>query len=45
MAAPPLAFVLSIIALFKDESKKFAIAGFVISVLSCSYFLLLILCI
>lgn len=43
MAAPPLALVTSIVGLFTDKSKKYAIAGVVISVLTCCLIVLLLL--
>ena len=40
MVAPPLAVLASIVALLKDKSKGYAIAGLVIGGLTCSLWLL-----
>jgi len=40
MVTPPLALVVSTVGLFKDVSRKFAIAGLVISALTCALWLL-----
>jgi len=44
MFGPPLAVILCIVALFKDESKKYAIAGLAISSLTGLLWLLPMLC-
>ena len=40
MLPPPIAFVVSLVALFTDQSKGYGIAGLIISGLSCLLFLL-----
>lgn len=44
MFGPPLAFILCIVALIKGESKKYAVAGLVISSLTGLLWLLSTLC-
>ena len=42
--APPLAFIMSVIALFTDESKVFAIAALLISLACLSLWFIPLLC-
>ena len=44
MFAPPIAFVVSLVGLVQDESKKYAIAGLTVSGLTLSLWLLPVLC-
>lgn len=44
MFAPPLALITGVVGLLRDDSKKYATAGLVIGGLTCTLWLLPVLC-